>query len=68
MREARGKGSSPAPRDPAKGSWARPVLEWFKGAGAELDAGGGRQRGEERPPMCRGVWAIGPRFYVKAPQ
>ena len=45
LREARGKGSSPATRDPAKGSWARPVLEWFKGARAGLDAGGGRQRG-----------------------
>lgn len=32
------------------------------------EAGSGAGRGEECPPMCRGVWAIGPRFYVKAPQ
>lgn len=68
LREVRDKGTSPATRDAAKGSWAKPSVEMVKGAQAELDAGGGRQLGEERLPMYTGVWATGHWLCVKAPQ
>lgn len=68
LREVRDKGTSPATKDPAKGSWAKPSVEMVKGAPAELDAGGCRQLGEECLLTYAGVWAIGHWLYVKAPQ
>lgn len=68
MREVRDKGTSPATRDPAKGSWAEPSVEVVKGVQAELDAGGGRQPGEECLPKYTGVWATGHPLCVKAPR